>query len=198
MTQTETSEVHEAPKPPTITELAGWADVGEEALAVLLTDAGLKPNLERLAEKGFQLEAVQVLAHALPPRGAVWWGWGCAKQAAGEALSDEERVCLEATEAWLAEPTDARRRAAGTIGNEAKDPSPASMAAMAVFLAEGSTSPPEMPHTDPPPHVVAKLASGAVGLAALGDDPQAVGPRLEKFLKQGMEVARKSGLWGEE
>lgn len=198
MTSTETSEVHDAPRPPTIMELAEWADIGDEALAVLLPDAGLKPNLERLAEEGFHVEAVKVLAHALPPRGAVWWGWGCAKQAAGDDLADEARACLEATEAWLAEPSDARRRAAGNLGNEAKDASPASMAAMAVFLAEGSTSPPDLPHTDPPPYVAAKLASGAVGLAALGDDPETVGPRLEKFLKQGMEVARKSGLWEEE
>jgi len=198
MSSTDTQGAQDAPPGPTITELAEWADLDDEAIAVLSTDSGLKANLERLVDEGFQLEAVRVLAHALPPRGAVWWGWGCAKQAAGDEAPDGVRACLEATEAWLAEPTDARRRAAGAIGNEAKDPSPASMAAMAVLLAEGSTSPPELPHTDPPPHVSAKLASGAVGLAALGDDPETVEPRLERFLKQGMEVARKSGLWGEE
>jgi hypothetical protein len=198
MSSTDTPGTQDAPQGPTITELAEWADLDDEALAVLSTDSGLKANLERLVDEGFQLEAVRVLAHALPPRGAVWWGWGCAKQAAGDEVPDGVRACLEATEAWLAEPTDVRRRAAGAVGNEAKDASPASMAAMAVLLAEGSTSPPELPHTDPPPHVSAKLASGAVGLAALGDDPETVGPRLERFLKQGMEVARKSGLWGEE
>lgn len=198
MSSTDTPGTQDAAPGPTITDLAEWADLGDEAMAVLSPDTGLKANLERLAEEGFRLEAVRVLAHALPPRGAVWWGWGCAKQAAGDEVPNEVRVCLEATEAWLAEPTDARRRAAGAVGNEAKDASPASMAAMAVFLAEGSTSPPELPHADPPAHVSAKLAGGAVGLAALGDDPETVEPRLERFLKQGMEVARKSGLWGEE
>ena len=198
MSSTDTPRTDDAPAEPTITDLAEWADLDDEAMAVLSTETGLKANLDRLAEEGFRLEAVRVLAHALPTRGAVWWGWGCAKQAAGDEVPDEVRVCLEATEAWLADPTDARRRAAGAVGNEAEEPSPASMAAMAVFLAEGSTSPPELPHTDPPAHVTAKLAGGAVGLAALGDDPETVEPRLELFLKQGMEVARKSGLWGEE
>ncbi len=198
MSSTETHETPDGPEVLGITELARAADLGDEALAVLDADAGVKANLEQLAEGGFHIEAVRVLAHALPPRGAVWWGWGCAKQSAGDSAEGDIDGCLQATEAWLAEPSDERRRAAGKLGNEAKDPTPASLAAMAVFLAEGSTSPVDLPHTPPPPLVSAKLAAGAVCLAAVADDPETMKPRIERFLKQGMEVARKSGLWGEE
>jgi hypothetical protein len=184
-------------EPPGIAVLARLAELDDDARAVLDETADVKRNLERLVQEGFRLEAIQVLAHALPARGAVWWGWGCAKQVAGDPVPEEVAGCLEATEAWLADPTDTRRRAAGTAGNEAKEPTPASMAAMAVFLADGSTSPPDLPVTPPPPHVAAKLAGGAVCMAAAGGDPETIEPRLERFFRQGLEVARKSGLWTE-
>jgi hypothetical protein len=197
MSTTETPWVQGSHEPKGILELARLAELDDDALGVLDESLGVKQNLERLAEQGFFLQAINVLAHALPARGAVWWGWGCAKQAAGDPMPEEVGACLNATEAWLAEPTDTRRRAAGTVGNEAKDPTPASLAAMAVFLADGSTSPPDLPVTPPPPHVAAKLAGGAVCLAAVGDDPETIEPRLERFFRQGLEVARKSGLWTE-
>lgn len=196
MSSTET-DVHEPPQP-AVADLADLADIDDEARALLLPGADLRANLEALGDGGFHLDAIRMLAHALPPRGAVWWGWGCAKQAAGDPPPDEVKVCLDATEAWLADPSDAHRRAAGKVGNETEDPTPASLAAMAVFLAEGSTGLEDQPATPPPPHVAAKLAGGAVCMAALADDPEAMKAMLERFFGQGMEVARKSGLWGEE
>ena len=91
MSSTDTPGTQDAPPGPTIAELAEWADLDDEAIAVLSADLGLKANIELLAEEGFGLEAVRMLAHALPPRGAVWWGWGCAKQAAGDEAPDEVR-----------------------------------------------------------------------------------------------------------
>ncbi len=186
------------PQEPTVADLADLADIDDEARALLDPELGVKRNLEALREGGFAFDAVRMLAHALPPRGAVWWAWGCARQAAPDPVPDPVQVCLEATETWLADPTDAHRRAVGKIGNETAEPTPASMAAMAAFLAEGSTALEGQPDTPPPPHVAGKLAGGAISIAALGDDPDTTRELLTLFLGQGFEVGRKAGLWTED
>ena len=183
-----------APSPTMV--LAGKADLDADALALLTDDLSEPDYFDRLVDAGQSFDAVRLLAHALPPRAAVWWAWGCAKQSAGEEPTGDTAKSLEATRVWLAEPTDERRRAAARIGNEVDDPDAAAMAAMAVLFAEGSVGPPDQPHQQAPPGVAARLAGGAVTMAAVVE-PDGHEERLALYLKQGREVARKSGVWAE-
>ena len=177
-------------------ELARAAELEDDALGLLDPDQGPRVCIERLADGGMYLEAIRFLAHALPPRSAVWWGWGCAVQAAGDPAPTEMKACIEATRAWIAEPTDERRHAAGAAAEAVEDTHAASLAALAAFVSGGSMAPPGLPEVPAPPLVCAKLAAGAICFAAqVEDDPVATQERLELYLKQGMEVARKSGVW---
>ena len=174
--------------------LAEKADLDAEALELLTDELTQSDYFDRLIEAGRPFDAVRLLAHALPPRAAVWWAWGGAKQSAGDEPSGDTAKTLEATRVWLAEPTDERRRAAAKVGNAVDDPDAAAMAAMAVLFAEGSVGLPDRPHEPPPPGVAARLSAGAVTLAAVVD-PDTHEERLARDLKQGREVARKSGVW---
>ena len=182
---------------PSVPDLARFAELEDEALDCVDPGLGVPEFLQRLSGESLHLDAIRVLAHLLPPRSAVWWGWGCAVQAAGEPVPDELKPCIEATRAWIAEPSEPHRRAAGDAAEAVEDPNPASLAALAAFLSGGSTAPVGLPDVPAPPMVASKLAAGAVCLAAKNDDPLIMQERLELYLKQGIEVARKSGVWPE-
>jgi hypothetical protein len=184
---------------PLAVDVSAAVDLEEEALALLDDTVTAPAFFDRLVEAELQLDAARFLASALPPRSAVWWAWGCAKQAAGEDPPEGVARTLEATRVWLAEPTDARRHAAGDAGREVEDPDAAALSAMAAFFSEGDMNPPGTPAgapaSPPPPGVSAKLAAGAVGMAALADDPEGMPERMGLYLKQGRQVAHKSGVW---
>lgn len=180
---------------PSVPDLARMAELEDEALECVDPALGVPQFLERLSAEALHLDAIRVLAHLLPARSAVWWGWGCAVQSAGEPVPEELKPCIEATRAWIAEPSEVHRRAAGDAAEAVEDPNPASLAALAAFLSGGSIAPVGLPDVPAPPMVASKLAAGAVCMAARNDDPVAMQERLELYLKQGIEVARKSGVW---
>ena len=64
-----------------------------------------------LMEKALYPDAVRFVAHALPKREAVWWGWVCARRSAGENPPPKIKAALDATEKWIAQPNEDNRRA---------------------------------------------------------------------------------------
>lgn len=178
-------------------DLAQRAEVEAEALLLLMDGEGPKEFFQRMVDGGHAQDAVRFLAHNLPPHAAVWWGWGCALQSAGDPVPDALKPCVEATRAWLAEPSEARRVAAGDVAHAVKKPDATTLAALAAFMTAGPPAGPGQPPSPAPPDVAAKLAAGAVTLAALDEDPEAMEAHLARYLNQGLEVARKAGIWGE-
>ena len=88
------------------------AELGEEAMALLRADLHPLDFVALLMEKALYPDAVRFIAHALPKREAVWWGWVCARRAAGESPPPKIKASLDATERWIAQPAEENRRAA--------------------------------------------------------------------------------------
>jgi hypothetical protein len=59
-----------------------------------------------LADETLLSDAIEFLAHSLPPRAAVWWGALCIELFRGNDLSPAEDVALAAAVAWAREPTE--------------------------------------------------------------------------------------------
>lgn len=180
-----------------VEEIAREAKLAPPAMALL--DPGAPPTrtVEALLEAGEFAEAAKFLALCLPPRAAVWWAWGCATQVHGDDAPEKVRVLLEATRAWIAEPTDPRRRECFRLAEESGLDSAAALAALAVYLSSGSLAAPEVdPPVAPPEFGCGKVVGGAVLLGALAD-PEKTEERWRLFLKQGLEVARKARAWNE-
>jgi len=181
----------------TLDEIAREAELSDEALALLEPGASPAAVVEMLAEAEHFPDAVKFLALCLPARAAVWWAWGCATQAHGDEASPGVKALLEATRAWIAEPTDPRRRYCFQLADETGMDTPAGLAAVAVFLSSGSVAGPELEEPVPPPEFgCGKVAGGAVLLGG-ALDPEQAPDRYRLFLKQGLEVARKARAWAE-
>ncbi|OYU40991.1 MAG: hypothetical protein CFE33_02645 [Pseudorhodobacter sp. PARRP1] len=121
-------------------------------------------------------EAISLMAFALQPRPAVWWGHECLK-AAPELLTEQDRAMLALCEAWVAEPTEANRYHALNAGAQAAVRGPGAWLAMAVGWASGSMSPEGLPPALVPMFAIGRALNAGV-LTALARVPQDMRRRM--------------------
>jgi hypothetical protein len=180
----------------TVTEtLAAVAELGDKAMALLKPDYHPREFVRLLADNQLFPDAVRFLAHALPKREAVWWGWVSARRSAGPSPPPLIKAALAATEAWIAQPTEENRRAAHEAGKAADLGTPAGCAALAAFFSGGSLAPAHAPAVPPGEYLTAKAVSGAVVFAAVANEPEKAPEKFNNFLTQGLEVTVKIKLW---
>lgn len=173
--------------------LANAAGVGDEARALVEAESTPASYIPKLVEHGLLEDAIRVLTALLPAREAIWWGWVCARKAAGEEPAPEIAVALGAIEQWLREPTDKNRRAAMEAGEIADLASPVGCVAMATFFSGGSIAPPDVDPVDPPPNVANRTLAAGILLSAVMSEPELAPEKLKAFVDQGVHVAKRVG-----
>jgi hypothetical protein len=176
-------------------DIAAVAELSEEAMGLLRPEIAPPDYVALLMSKKLYADAVRFVAHALPKREAVWWGWISAKRAAGADPPPKIKASLEATEKWIAQPDDESGRVAMAAAKEAKTTTAAGCAGTAAFFSGSSLGPAHVPPIPPGEFLTAKAVSGAVIYAAVGKDPANAPERFQSFVTQGVEVAVKIKLW---
>jgi hypothetical protein len=136
--------------------------------------------MRELVGAGLLVDAVRFLAQAVGPARAVTWALACVR----ELRAEKNGTALAIFEAWLADPSDANRRAAA---NAAED-GPEKSLGLAIFFSGGSIAPPEVNPIPAPPHVAEKLAAGAIMLAVVSENPEHAVERYRRCI----ELALKS------
>src|SRR5436309_2311589 len=114
------------------------AELSEDAAQALRPDTAPQEYVGSLVERALYSDAVRFVAHALPKRECVWWGWVCAKRASGENPPPKIKAALETTEKWIAQPTEDNRRAAKAATDVAGLSTAAGCAGLAAFFSGGS------------------------------------------------------------
>lgn len=207
---------------PLLAWLVGRTTLDDDGFAAVAADAPLAvapgandpvPLAEALGRLRLSAPALALVGAALPPREGVWWAWVAvrhalhvlAERAAAPVPAGErppapppaaERAALATVERWIAEPTDANRRAAWDAGQAADLSTPAGCACAAVFFSNGSIASPASPMAVPPPpgaHVT--FAATAVLLAAVQVDAANLPALVAAAVAQAGEVARRLGGW---
>ncbi len=147
--------------------------------------------LQSLAEHEQWAEAVKFLTQALPKREAIAWARQCVREGSGMLLAPAGLAALEATEAWLADSTDERRRAAHDAAIAAGIGTPAGCVALGVFFSGGSMGPATLEHPIPPTEdLTGKALAGALLLAAVVSEPENAPLKLQAYVEQGLQFAR--------
>ncbi len=184
--------------PPIVAWLLERANVSDEGRESAAPATDVDALLLHLTAGGHAIDALRVMAAALPPREGIWWAWASASHAAriAPAMAGTEPMiaALAATEQWIAAPDDAKRRTAWAAADAAGTDSAAGCAAAAVFFATGSIAPPEIPPIPPPPGLHATM----VGLAAIlsaAVDPAHLDALARAYITQGLEVVKQLGGW---
>jgi hypothetical protein len=163
--------------------------LGEEAKKLLKADMSPKQFLDVLLQQQQFIDAVRLLAYALPRPESVWWACVCARAAAGGKLSPAATAALEAAEKWVADPSEDNRRAAMPAAEAAELGTPAGCAAAAAFWSGGSLGPPNVPAVPPADHLTAHGVASSVMLAAVQTEPAKAPEKYRKFCELGLEVA---------
>jgi len=171
------------------------AELGEEAMAEVRPELHPLDFVALLMEKAFFPDAVRFIAHALPRREAVWWGWVCARRSAGENPPPKIKAALDATEKWIAQPNEDNRRLAMAAAEKAELGTAAGCAALAAFFSGGSLAPPEAPAVPPGEYLAAKAVAGAVIFAACAKQPELAPEKFRSFVAQGVEVTNRVKVW---
>jgi hypothetical protein len=178
----------------TAQELCKHFQLGDEAQKLLQDGLTPRQYLERLLEKQQYLDAVRLLAHALPKREGVWWACQCARLVAGSP-PPKIAAALQAAETWVADPSEENRRAAMPAAEGTEFKTPAGCAAAAAFWSGGSLGPPSVPVIPPGDYLTAHGVAGAVMLAAVQTEPEKAPDKYRKFLALGIEVANGTKKW---
>lgn len=133
-------------------------------------------------------DAIRFLAAALPKREAVWWAIRCVRSAHVPAgpVAPEAVKAIAASDAWVKEPTEARRRACGEAASTADYGTTAGCLAAAAYWSGGTFAPP-CPIAGPScDDFTATATSAAVLLAAAAQpDPTAA---HSKFVALGADI----------
>lgn len=182
----------------TAAEVCKNFDLKEEARPLLTETQTPRDFLEALLAHRRNAAAIEFLAHALPPREAIWWGCLCLQQASGSNLSPAEAAAAKAAVQWVLDPSEENRKAAQAPGEAAKVGTPAGCLAMAATWTGGSLAPPvpsphakapPIPPVPPGPYLPAKAVAGAVMLAAVKAEPARIIDTQRLFVELGIGVA---------
>lgn len=175
-----------------VAEICGDFDLQEEAKPHLSGEPMPHEFLDRLVRAKLYADATRFLAYGLPKREAVWWACLCVRSVPvcyGDEVADE---ALQAAEAWVKDPAEANREAALAAGNKHKfemPGAPAAWAAMAAGWSGGTAKTDKKNAPEPPEHLTAHAASGAILLAATVEPDQAK-EMYRKFLETGVQIAQ--------
>jgi hypothetical protein len=148
-----------------------------------------------LVEGGCLVDAVRLLAHALPKPEAVGWACLAARTALGDKPDPKAAAALEAAKKWVLDPSEANRRGAEAAGKAVNYEGPAGLAAVAAFWSGGSLAPPDLKAVPPGEQLTAKGVANAVILAGVLSQPEKAPEKYRRFLDLGVEIAGGATPW---
>lgn len=144
----------------------------------------------RVLLEGDSAEAtVELLAHALPKREAVWWAATCVRLRLPDPTPKAEVQVLDAAEDWVRKPSDELRRAAYDLATAGGLDTPAGIVGAGVFFAGDSLAPAGQQAVPPPGHLVGVMVANAVRLSAVRREPEQAQKWLAQFVEIGVDIA---------
>ncbi len=160
-----------------------------EPQAALLLTPSMTPSAfcTELIANDLVLDAIRLLAQALPHRLTVAWALQCAREAGVRDPTDGQLLVL--AERWVREPHDDAGRAAFALAETAGFKSAAAWVGVACFWSGASMAPPNVPAVPPGPTLAGKAASGAVLLAAAAGVPGETPARQRHYFDLGTQYA---------
>jgi hypothetical protein len=176
-------------KAATAAEICTRFDPRKEARALLRDKMPPREFVEALVANKQYIAGIDFIAHALPPREAIWWGCLCFQHACGDTLSQGDKAACRAAVQWVLAPGEDSRVAAMAPSQAAGLASPAGALAAAAAQTGGNIAPPGAPPTPPGPFAPAKAVAGAVKLASTKADPVKIVETHRLFVELGIGVA---------
>lgn len=166
-------------------------EVGGEGLPHLNPGLSVERQIEAWLDAGAVADARRLLAHALPPRHAMWWALLALVEAHGRVPYPGKVVeAFTGVRDFLLNPSEEARRACHDLAEAADASSAGGAIGYAAFLSCGSMAPPDCPPVLPKAHLCGHLCGVAVYLASVQFDPIHYKEHNAQFVRLGLRVAR--------
>ena len=172
----------------TAAEVVKPLPLSEPALALLTPELTVRQYLDVLIAVPLRVDALRVLALALPKPEAVWWGALCIQLAMPTPWKPSAEQAVEATETWVKSPTDENRRACALAAEAAGWDTAAGCLAGSAWLTGGSLSPPKLPPVSPREDLTGQMLASVMLLASV-TDPKTAAEKQDRFIALGLQVA---------
>jgi len=178
------------PRPParTAAELVTPLPLSEPALALLTPELTVRQYLDALIAVPLRLDAMRVLALALPKAEAVWWGALCVHLGLPEPWKHSAEKAVASAETWVKAPTDENRRACALTAETAGWDTAAGCLAGSAWLSGGSLSPPKLPPVSPRDDLTGQMLASVLLLASV-HAPKTADATQDRFIALGLQVA---------
>jgi len=178
------------PRPATRTaaELVTPLPLSERALALLTPELTVRQYLDALVAVPLRVDAMRVLALALPKPEAVWWGALCVHLGLPKPWKHSAEKAVATAETWVKTPTDDNRRACALTAETAGWDTAAGCLAGSAWLSGGSLSPPKLPPVTPRDDLTGQMLASVLLLASV-NDPKTTDAKQDEFLALGFQVA---------
>ncbi len=180
---------------PTAAKVLERYEASQQAAQLVTAEMSPRRFVDRLLAEGLNEDALSFLAYALPRREALWWGLRCVREVTPAQPKQEIGAAVAAADAWITQPSDARRRASLVAAEAATYGTPAGCIALAVFFSEGSMSPPDCPAVPVGEWFCARTVAAAVLLSSLAKGPDQIAGTARRFAEGGIEVANGRAPW---
>ena len=173
----------------TASEVCARLYLDKAALALLRPEMSPREFVDALVDKKKYLAAIDFIAHALPPREAIWWGCLCFQRTCGDKLEPWERRGLRLTVLWVLQPNEFNRAATKQPAEVLGPASAAGNLATAASQTGGSVGPPQGPPIPPSPFAPARAVAIAIKLASTKCPPPEIQPTQRSLIDLGMGIA---------
>lgn len=166
-------------------------EVGEEGLPTFNPALSVERQVEVWLDAGAVADARRLLAHALPPRHAMWWALLALTEAHGRVPYPPKVVsAFIGVRDFLLNPSEEARRACHDLAEAADASSAGGAIGYAAFLSCGSMAPPDCPPVLPKAHLCGHLCGVAVYLASVQFDQIFYKNHIDQFVRLGLRIAR--------
>ena len=173
----------------TAAEICSRFAVKKEALALLREGMTPEEFAEALMASKQYVTGIDYMAHALPPREAIWWGCLCLQHACGDSLPPAEKEACRLTVQWVVQPTEESRFALLAPAQMAGPATVAGGLAMAAYQTGANVAPSHLPPMAPQPFAPAKAVAGAIKMACTKGDPVKIIETQRLLLELGITMA---------
>ena len=163
--------------------------LGDDALLLANEHEYVDGLLPALMEAELYSDAIQLMAHALPKRSAIWW----CMQSLGEAAMSADTETADAIRQWCEDPSEANRVACGNRAQASSGDHPTSSLAWAVFYTGGSIVPDGNIDAPPGDELTGHMITSALAIAACGQEDAAVA--LRSYLDKAPAIAEGNVPW---
>ena len=150
--------------------------------------ASVPAALAALERQKAAIDALKLIAHALPPREATWWACLAARDLMAPDAG-EPPASLAAAEAWVFRPGDETRANAREAMEKAPPEDDTTLCAMAAVFSDGTLGPGQLSDYAAPPGAVGAAVHGMV-LLSYGADPERMEERFSLLIERGLDIAR--------